>query len=74
MPTFADIDNLYGSTVCKLSTAERLRYCADHLDSAQRLLEKHSQTLDSHQRNQLRSRVKAIQAELKVLARKAGFE
>jgi hypothetical protein len=70
MALFAELDDLYKSTVSKLPTRERLYYCEKHLASAQRLLEKHSGIMDSYQKNNVRSLVKAIQNEIKKLENK----
>jgi hypothetical protein len=71
MPTLADLDSLYKSTVSKLPGPERVRYCNKRLDIALKLLEKHSSLLDSYQKNQVRSLVKALQTEIRKIEKRA---
>jgi hypothetical protein len=67
MPTLADLDNLYKTTISKLPTESRLWYCTRHLDKLQLLLMNNAGNLDRQQKEKLRETIRATQDEIKKL-------
>lgn len=67
MPTLADIDDLYKTTISKLPTADRLSYCRQRLDKLQYILEKNINILDRQQKDNLKTVILATQNEINKL-------
>jgi hypothetical protein len=62
--TLDDLDNLYKTTVSKLSKDERLWYCTRHLRKFQRLLNDAENPPGASLRKKTEEMVKAIQEEI----------
>ncbi len=67
MPTLADLDALYKTTISKLPKETRLSYCIKHLDKIQSVLTKNAGTLDNPQKEHLKEIIQATQAEIRKL-------
>jgi len=67
MPTLADLDSLYKTTISKMPTADKLSYCNQTLDKAQYILQKNIAILDKFQKDQLGQMIQAAQDEIKRL-------
>ncbi len=64
MPTLADLDELYKTTICKLPTESRLSYCIKQLDKIQSVLTKNAGALERKQKEKLKEIIEATQKEI----------
>jgi len=73
MATLLDLDELYKTTISKLSTESRLSYCIHHLDKIQSVLTKNASALDKKQKGQLKEIIEATQSEIRKLGANKTF-